>query len=69
MLGNSLDAENRDLVPELPTGMHEDGKAVVIVTHDEHVAGLCKRRVRLDKGRLVIDDMSADCVAPRGAAV
>jgi putative ABC transport system ATP-binding protein len=43
----SLDSANRDVVLTLLHQLNADGKTVVLVTHDEHVAGRCQRVVSL----------------------
>lgn len=43
----SLDAGNRDMVISMLTKMKEQGKAVLIVTHDSYVAGKCDRNIQL----------------------
>lgn len=44
----SLDAGNRDVVMALLEGMHRQGKALVVVTHDRAVAERADRIVMLD---------------------
>lgn len=43
----SLDPSNRDLVVSLLHQLHDDGKTVVIVTHDMMVANSCPKRLEL----------------------
>lgn len=43
----SLDPENRDMVMDYLKEFNENGKTVVIVTHDPIVAGMCKREIKL----------------------
>ena len=43
----SLDAENRDEVLRLLKELNQAGKTILIVTHDEYVAGRCDRIVKL----------------------
>ncbi len=43
----SLDEENRDMVIGLLKAINKDGKTIVLVTHDHHVAGECSRIVSL----------------------
>ena len=50
----SLDAESGEAVIELLFQLNrESGTTLVLVTHDEHLAGRCTRMVRLTAGRIV----------------
>jgi putative ABC transport system ATP-binding protein len=52
----SLDVETGDAVLDLLlTLVREQGCSLMLVTHDEGMAGLADRKVRLDAGRLVLD--------------
>lgn len=51
----ALDGENTEKVLEVFRKIAEGGVCVLIVTHDMHVAGCCRRIVRLEDGRLVRD--------------
>ncbi|MDF2565601.1 MAG: putative bacteriocin export transporter, lactococcin group [Massilibacillus sp.] len=44
----SLDEENRDHVLRILTEFKRLGKAIIIVTHDPHVAAVCDREQKLD---------------------
>ena len=51
----SLDHANGQRVIELLFDMNrEAGTALVLVTHDEHLAARCQRQLRLDEGRLTV---------------
>jgi putative ABC transport system ATP-binding protein len=43
----SLDAENRDVVMSMLRKLQQQGKTIVIVTHDNHVAAQCDRVISL----------------------
>lgn len=43
----SLDAENRDLIVSLLWKLKEQGKTIMIVTHDSYVAASCERTIEL----------------------
>jgi ABC-type lipoprotein export system ATPase subunit len=46
--------------------LHAEGRTVVLVTHDEHIAAVAERRVRLEDGRIVSDDGAAQQLDPAG---
>lgn len=43
----SLDAENRDVVMGMLRKLQQQGKTIVVVTHDNHVAAQCDRVISL----------------------
>ena len=49
----ALDSQNGERVIDLLSTMsRSDGKTVIIVTHDQHVAARCRHRIRLSDGAL-----------------
>ena len=53
----NLDSRTGQGIIELLFGMNaQAGTTLVLVTHDEHLAGRCRRQLRLDGGRLVGDE-------------
>jgi putative ABC transport system ATP-binding protein len=53
----NLDAATGHKVNELLFDLNaEQGTTLVLVTHDEKLAGRCSRRIRLDGGRVVADE-------------
>lgn len=48
----SLDEGNRDNILDLLADLNQDGKAIVIVTHDQHVAAICHRQIKLVQGQI-----------------
>lgn len=55
----NLDTHTGQAIIELLFSLNaEAGTTLVLVTHDEHLAERCGRRLRLDSGRLVADDLS-----------
>ncbi|AWV08573.1 ABC transporter ATP-binding protein [Lysobacter maris] len=57
----NLDTHTGQAVIELLFELNADaGTTLVLVTHDDHLALRCRRRLRLDSGRLVADDIVAD---------
>ncbi|MCZ7425744.1 ABC transporter ATP-binding protein [Micromonospora sp. WMMA1949] len=53
----NLDSVSSDSVLKLLTELHQAGTTVVVITHDEAVAGRLPRRVELLDGRIVRDDV------------
>jgi putative ABC transport system ATP-binding protein len=51
----ALDSTSGDEILQLFTGLHQEGKTIVMVTHDMEVAGHAERIIRLKDG-LVIED-------------
>jgi putative ABC transport system ATP-binding protein len=54
----NLDRASGAAILELFRELHRDGRTLVLVTHDEQVAAVADRRVRLEDGRIVSDDGS-----------
>ena len=52
----NLDSVSGNDVLQLFHALHGSGSTIVIVTHDEEVAGHCQRIIRLHDGQLVRDD-------------
>ena len=56
----NLDNRTGQGIIDLLFGMNaQAGTTLVLVTHDEHLAGRCRRQLRLDAGRLVADEATA----------
>jgi putative ABC transport system ATP-binding protein len=51
----NLDSATGEEIAELITGLPEDGRTVVLVTHNEALAARARRLVRLKDGRIVSD--------------
>ena len=49
----NLDAANQQIVLDLLSDLHAQGRTILMVTHDEHVGRLADRRINLDHGRVV----------------
>jgi putative ABC transport system ATP-binding protein len=45
----SLDAENREHILDILRGMRNEGKTIIIVTHDSQVADACDRVISLER--------------------
>jgi putative ABC transport system ATP-binding protein len=52
----NLDSRSGAEILELFVRLNQEGRTIVLVTHDEHVAGMAGRRVRMEDGRVVSDD-------------
>ncbi len=48
----ALDSENTDNIMELFRKINGSGVTVVVITHDEHVASFCKRKIVLSDGKI-----------------
>ena len=49
----NLDAANEQIVLDLLTDLHAQGRTILMVTHDEHVGRCADRRINLEHGRIV----------------
>lgn len=52
----NLDSKSGAEILEMFQGFHAAGRTLVMVTHDEHIAAIAERRVRLEDGRVVSDE-------------
>lgn len=50
----SLDGENAMQIIDILRGIADSGRTVVMVTHDMEAAAKCDRRIRLDRGEVVL---------------
>lgn len=48
----NLDRKTSEMIMEQLTKVNESGTTVMLVTHDEKVAGYCKRLIQIEDGRL-----------------
>ncbi len=55
----NLDSQNVDRIMALFGELAAEGHTIVVVTHDEHVAGFARRRIRMHDGRIT-EDSSMD---------
>ncbi|SFD24208.1 ABC transporter ATP-binding protein [Ruminococcus albus] len=49
----SLDATNRDIIMNILSSIHKQGKTVIIVTHDPMVAKKCENVIEICDGKIV----------------
>ena len=61
----NLDTESSLDVMSVFDALHSQGRTVVLITHEEDIAGYTERVVRLRDGRIV-DDFRQDAAAARG---
>lgn len=61
----NLDSKTTEEIIRLFEGLHEQGQTIVVVTHEEDVAGHAERIVRLRDGRVVSDCATIDDVVHR----
>ncbi|MBI5367880.1 MAG: ABC transporter ATP-binding protein [Planctomycetes bacterium] len=52
----SIDSATGEKIMSLLTTLHEQGNTVVVVTHDEYVAGMTNRIIRIRDGRIIRED-------------
>jgi putative ABC transport system ATP-binding protein len=53
----NLDAANEEIVLRLLRELHEQGRTIVMVTHDPTVARLADRRIELHHGRIAVQEI------------
>lgn len=58
----NLDAANQRIVADLLRGLHEEGRTIVMVTHDPEMAGLAGRRIALNHGKVFCHPVGARVV-------
>jgi putative ABC transport system ATP-binding protein len=63
----NLDSRSTDDVLDIFTRLNEEGRTVVLITHENHVADAARRTIRLGDGR-VLEDRRTDST-PRSASV
>ena len=49
----TLDSVTSDEIIKLFHKLHEDGKTIIIVTHDNEIAEQCKRIIEISDGKIV----------------
>jgi putative ABC transport system ATP-binding protein len=56
----NLDEENEQRVLNLFNQLHEQGAALIVVTHDPKVGALAQRQIVLEHGRVVAQEANHD---------
>lgn len=51
----SLDSATGKDIMKLFLALHEEGRTIILVTHDEQVAALCRRRITLADGKVIAE--------------
>lgn len=54
----ALDSRTGSEVMDLFLTLHAEGRTIIMVTHDEHVAAQCQRRITLADGRVIAESSS-----------
>jgi putative ABC transport system ATP-binding protein len=64
----NLDTKTGDSIMEMLDGLHSTGQTIILVTHEEYIAGHAQRTIRLRDGRVESDlrGNGADAGAPTG---
>ncbi len=60
----NLDTHTGDEIMDIFDQLHAEGQTIIVVTHEDHIASRCRRVVKLTDGRIVMDEMRANAVAP-----
>jgi putative ABC transport system ATP-binding protein len=55
----NLDSRSGEEILNILTGLNKQGVTIIIVTHDQNVAALCRRTIYLKDGRIIEDRVSA----------
>ena len=54
----ALDSRTGNDVMNLFLSLHQQGRSIIMITHDEHIAALCQRRITLVDGVVLTDTLS-----------
>jgi ABC-type lipoprotein export system ATPase subunit len=54
----NLDSKSGADIMDILESLYKDGKTIILVTHDEHVAAHAKRIIRITDGKILSDDKS-----------
>jgi putative ABC transport system ATP-binding protein len=65
----NLDSKTGDEIMNIFDQLHADGQTIIIVTHEDYIAGRCRRTIKLHDGKIVWDRMNDDGRPGGGEAV
>ena len=54
----ALDTKNGIQVMEILSGLHQQGKTIIMVTHNPELLGDCSRTVKIEDGKIISDKIS-----------
>ena len=54
----ALDKKNGIQVMEILSGLHRQGKTIIMVTHNPELLGYCSRTVKIEDGKIISDKIS-----------
>lgn len=54
----ALDTKNGIQVMEILSGLHQQGKTIIMVTHNPELLGYCSRTVKIEDGKIISDKIS-----------
>jgi putative ABC transport system ATP-binding protein len=54
----ALDSKTSEEVMSLFLALHEEGRTLLMITHDAHIAGQCKRQITLADGSIIQERLS-----------
>lgn len=54
----ALDSKTGEMIMDLFCQLHEEGRTVILVTHDEHVASYADRVIRILDGKILSDELN-----------
>ncbi|HIS69004.1 MAG TPA: ABC transporter ATP-binding protein [Candidatus Gallacutalibacter stercoravium] len=63
----NLDSRSGMEILNILRGLHQEGKTVILITHDNDIAASSDRIIRIHDGQIVADTSRETCAAPRGA--
>ena len=56
----ALDTKTSVQIMEILKGLHEEGRTVILITHDNEIAARAKRIIRIMDGKIVEDKINSE---------